>query len=376
MNKSLILLLGLLALALLGYFCIYKNHGPAIQDDILSRSSAAIADGGLDWADVSVSGRNITLTGVAPTEAARNQVEELAKIRGYNLIDNQITVATAAPPVPATKEVTIEPVVTDPYIMKAVLDDQGKVKLSGYVPDDNVRAEIVALAEEKHGAGNVIDQLETVAAAPGYWTTSVKGGLGQMAQLIKGQAEWRDQKLTVTGLVASEDIKQQLVSQTNQTLPEEVTAQYNLTVGKQVVEIAEPVVSPPVMTKEEQAAAVSCQDQFADLLSRSIIVFRTASAEIDPGSFALLDRLTDVANECPAAAIQIEGHTDSRGNSEYNQTLSQQRAQSVVDYLATNGIDSSRLTAIGFGEEIPIADNENEEGRQLNRRIEFKVKGL
>jgi outer membrane protein OmpA-like peptidoglycan-associated protein len=81
----------------------------------------------------------------------------------------------------------------------------------------------------------------------------------------------------------------------------------------------------------------------------------------------------------PTASIQVSGHTDSRGNDDYNMRLSKDRAQSVVDYLIRNGISSSRLQAVGYGETRPIARNENADssdnpvGRQLNRRIEISI---
>ena len=71
--------------------------------------------------------------------------------------------------------------------------------------------------------------------------------------------------------------------------------------------------------------------------------------------------------------IEIGGHTDSKGSAEYNKKLSNDRAQSVVNYLIENGISASRLTYIGYGKDQPVATNETEEGRQENRRVEFKV---
>ena len=81
----------------------------------------------------------------------------------------------------------------------------------------------------------------------------------------------------------------------------------------------------------------------------------------------------------PTVSIQVSGHTDSRGNDDYNLRLSKDRAQAVVNYLIRNGISSSRLKAVGYGETRPIARNENEDltdnpvGRQLNRRIEISI---
>lgn len=71
--------------------------------------------------------------------------------------------------------------------------------------------------------------------------------------------------------------------------------------------------------------------------------------------------------------IEVSGHTDNVGNKSYNQELSQKRAQSVVNYLTENGISKCRLIAKGYGMDKPVADNETEEGRAENRRVEFTI---
>ena len=90
-----------------------------------------------------------------------------------------------------------------------------------------------------------------------------------------------------------------------------------------------------------------------------------------------LDKLTTILNQNPQIKIQLSSHTDCRGNDNYNQDLSQKRAQSVVDYLISNGINSERLTAVGYGEnrlEIEcICGRCTEEEHQANRRTTFKV---
>lgn len=371
MKKLLILLLGLLALALLGYFCAYKKHGPAVQTDIHSRATAALAQEGLDWANASVDGRNIILTGIAPDQAAKDQAGEIAQIYGYNLIDNQITIATA-------QTIEIVPAITDPYLMSAVKGVNGKITLSGYVPDATARADLLAMATDRFGENNVFDQLEITPGAPVYWLPSIKAGMSQLDYLDWGQVEWHNEKLTVSGQVASDQVEQQMLSQQTRMLPDAISASLNLTIPEPAAVLPEPVVTqaPIQLTEVEKVAAISCQAQFAKLLSRNIIVFRTSSAELAAESYGLLDQLAEAATDCPAANVQIEGHTDSRGSAAYNLDLSQRRAQSVVDYLVSKAVDPARFTAIGFGEDLPIADNNTEEGRTLNRRIEFNVKGL
>ncbi|HWY38130.1 MAG TPA: OmpA family protein [Bacteroidia bacterium] len=96
-------------------------------------------------------------------------------------------------------------------------------------------------------------------------------------------------------------------------------------------------------------------------------------ATLRPESVSELDRMVSLMSQNASITIEVSSYTDSKGADEYNKKLSQARAQAVVDYLINKGISKERLTAIGFGEAFPIAENETEEGRQLNRRTEFKI---
>ncbi len=103
------------------------------------------------------------------------------------------------------------------------------------------------------------------------------------------------------------------------------------------------------------------------------IFFDFDKATLRPESTNELERLTKLLNDVPTLKIEISGHTDSKGADEYNKTLSNNRAKAVLDYLVKAGISAGRLTSVGFGEEQPIATNDTDEGRQLNRRTEFKI---
>jgi outer membrane protein OmpA-like peptidoglycan-associated protein len=99
-------------------------------------------------------------------------------------------------------------------------------------------------------------------------------------------------------------------------------------------------------------------------------------ATLKPESFNELNKLLKLLQEKPSMKVEIGGHTDFKGSNEYNKTLSQKRAQAVVNWLVSKGIAKSRLTAKGYGEEVPLATNDDEEeGRELNRRTEFEVTG-
>lgn len=103
------------------------------------------------------------------------------------------------------------------------------------------------------------------------------------------------------------------------------------------------------------------------------IFFDFDKATLRPESAAELDRLYKLLNDVPTLRIEISGHTDNIGSAVYNQKLSEERAGAVVDYLIRKGVNPVRLTYKGYGKEQPIATNETEEGRQMNRRTEFRV---
>jgi len=103
------------------------------------------------------------------------------------------------------------------------------------------------------------------------------------------------------------------------------------------------------------------------------IFFDFDKATLRPESMNELDRLVKLLNDNPTLKIELGSHTDSKGSDEYNMRLSENRSKSVVDYLISKGISSSRLVAKGYGETKPIDTNDTEEGRQNNRRTEFKI---
>jgi OmpA-OmpF porin, OOP family len=103
------------------------------------------------------------------------------------------------------------------------------------------------------------------------------------------------------------------------------------------------------------------------------IFFELDKAKLKPESFVELDNLVDVLGEYPYIVVEIQGHTDNQGSDLYNEGLSQRRAQAVVDYIVSKGIPKHQFVATGYGEKLPRATNDTEEGRQINRRVEFKI---
>ena len=103
------------------------------------------------------------------------------------------------------------------------------------------------------------------------------------------------------------------------------------------------------------------------------VYFSTGRALIRQRSNRLLDEVAEVLKANPTMTVLVEGHTDSVGSTTNNLRLSQQRADSVRDYLIAQGVEPERLTAIGFGEEKPIDSNRTRLGRERNRRVEFTL---
>jgi len=105
------------------------------------------------------------------------------------------------------------------------------------------------------------------------------------------------------------------------------------------------------------------------------ITFATDSTRIDGGFYPVLDSLAKVLIKFDQTLVDVEGYTDSTGSFEYNQELSEERAQAVANYLMSVGVDRVRLNVRGYGERNPIASNDSAAGRALNRRVEVKIRG-
>ena len=103
--------------------------------------------------------------------------------------------------------------------------------------------------------------------------------------------------------------------------------------------------------------------------------FEYDKARLTTNAKTILDNVSSALELAPTVTVELGGHTDSKGSDEYNMKLSDRRAASVKQYLVGKGIDAGRMTSAGYGETEPVADNETDEGRELNRRVELKVTG-
>jgi len=132
---------------------------------------------------------------------------------------------------------------------------------------------------------------------------------------------------------------------------------------------------PQVPGVKENNGCPQMQRAVRQLLQKALqgIEFETGKATIKAKSYPLLDQIAESFIENSHYFIEVQGHTDNTGKAETNKLLSQKRAQAVMDYLVKKGVSASRLTAVGYGSDVPIADNKTAAGRAKNRRVEFKI---
>jgi outer membrane protein OmpA-like peptidoglycan-associated protein len=122
-----------------------------------------------------------------------------------------------------------------------------------------------------------------------------------------------------------------------------------------------------------EAAAVRREGDLLAISFKGDVTFDYDSATLRPGLYPELDRIASVLIKYQQTVIRVEGHTDSTGTEMYNMNLSLQRAESVKNLIVQRGVSSARIDTIAYGESIPIADNDIETGRAMNRRVEIKI---
>jgi len=137
---------------------------------------------------------------------------------------------------------------------------------------------------------------------------------------------------------------------------------------------AEPAPPKPRCQPSADGGKIDLADcEVGDVFVLRGVNFETNKATLTVNAKTLLDDVVVALKARPDIKVAVQGHTDSRGSDAYNLRLSQRRATTVRSYLIGKGIDAARMTSVGLGETMPVADNETDEGRELNRRVELKV---
>ena len=135
---------------------------------------------------------------------------------------------------------------------------------------------------------------------------------------------------------------------------------------------AEPTPPPPKIKRPKRPRKAKLVGKKIEITEKVMFEYNKATIKVD--SHELLNDVAEVMKEhANIKKVRIEGHTDADGTEKYNKKLSQDRADAVMNFLVEAGIDADRMEAVGFGEEKPIADNETDEGKERNRRVEFNI---
>lgn len=369
---------GLLILAIISLLAGHLMHGGG------GMNSSAVGDSVREalktehsWAKVDMDGQVAKLTGEAPNQTALDNALALAKNTvanvksgkkgcgkckdkagsGFSIANNaSVTKAVAAAPKPAARAIS-------PYRFKATKAENGAVDLSGWVPTEDDRTRVYGEAEALFGERLRRKEVKVAPGAPdGNWDDVISLHLPELDSLDTGTFTLNDRQALLRGLVGDTAVRDRINTVVS-GLPTDYIGAANITVPNAAAANAGTV----------QDAAL-CQGLFNQIKGDARINFASGKAEIrGAGSFDLLNNLVSAANQCQTFQIVIEGHTDSEGAEDYNQYLSEQRANAVRAYLADNGVSVDRLSAVGKGETEPVASNDTPQGKAANRRIDFVV---
>lgn len=324
------------------------NWAKAVEAGI--EGLAALGGGTLTLSDA-----DVTLVALESTEQA--------------LFDRVVGETEAAlPEVFSLHAVKPEPVKPDgssegdgPPEFSATLSPEGLVQLRGRVPDELVRAATESYARSRFGLDNVYAAMRLDPGLPEGWPLRMLTSLEALSDLEHGavimQADFVELHGSTTDAEANARIARLFADKLGEAQNFKINVDYE--------EPPEPENTQP--TPEECVARVNA------ILEEQKITFAPGSVTVEGESLQVVNRIAEVLRECPDAGMEIGGHTDSQGREEMNLQLSQSRAEGVLSALLARRILTSNLTAKGFGESQPIADNDSEEGREANRRIEFRL---
>jgi outer membrane protein OmpA-like peptidoglycan-associated protein len=276
-----------------------------------------------------------------------------------------------------------------PFIVSSVLVAAGCASAPKQIPElDQARSDVQQLQQEpkvEQIAGQELSNArKSLDAAEAAMQKRDKEGVLHYAFLASEQAKAGEE------LIARDKAREQ-VSQAeadrNRVLLEARTreaqnAADQARAEQQKAEAAkQEALSAQAQAEQARTEAADMQKQLSDLQAKQTdrgmvltlgdVLFDTNQATLKPGAQSQLDRLASFMQKNEGTKVIIEGHTDSRGSDSYNQELSQRRAQAVADALAANGIDRSRVEAVGRGKALPVASNDTAAGRQQNRRVEI-----
>ena len=208
---------------------------------------------------------------------------------------------------------------------------------------------------------------------PGQWRGRIEDDLRQdgfdwMGLTVRGDVT------LLTGTAPDEETKAEGIEAAKEALQSDdvASASVNIIVDAVTVEGEAAPAGSVVETLPDQPSLSVCQTAYDQLMESRRIEF-TGNSSIADASDGLLDTISAMTLICTPYALEVASHTDARGAESYNQRLSQARANSIRDYLIEKGVDSGRLSAVGYGETQPIDTSQSSAAYARNRRTEFKL---
>lgn len=243
----------------------------------------------------------------------------------------------------------------------ATLSPEGQVQLRGRLSDEALRSAAESFARAKFGSNAVYPATRLDPDLPTNWPTRVLAGLEALSLVHSGVIVVQPDIVDIRGRTGDPEV----ASEISRLLGEKLGASENFQVNVTYEESLNPTLLLP--SPEECAADINA------VLAEKKITFAPSSANIEASAADTVDKIAEIMRECSDVRMEIAGYTDSQGREEMNLALSQNRAQAVLSSLLSRRILTSNLSAVGYGEENPIADNGTEEGREANRRIEFRL---
>jgi OOP family OmpA-OmpF porin len=243
----------------------------------------------------------------------------------------------------------------------ATLSPEGQVQLRGAVSSEFLKSSIESLALAKFGTDRVYNATKVEPGLPNGWPLRVLTAVEALSEVNNGATIVRGDVIQVRGNTGNKSSR----SIISRILADKLDGEGTFNIEVSYKEELDPIASIP--SPEE------CVAQIDKILAQTKITFEPGSSAVDDAGRATIDLIADVLKTCVNVSAEIAGHTDSQGSEELNSRISQSRADAVRASLVTSRIPPERLTAVGYGEAKPIADNGTEEGREANRRIEFTL---
>lgn len=243
----------------------------------------------------------------------------------------------------------------------AILSPEGGVQLRGRLPSERITSVVESYAHAHFGRDATYAATRLDGDLPDGWSLKVLAALDALSYMHNGSVTVTSDELRVSGDTGREDAGAAIAGLLSERL--EDGADYDIQV--RYIETLDPLAGLP--TPEE------CVKQLNTVLAVQKITFEPGAASIDQAGLEIIDQLSEILKNCQTVEMEIGGHTDSQGRESMNERLSQERANAVLNAVMARRVLTSNLTAKGYGETVPIADNDTEEGRETNRRIEFKL---